>query len=107
MEGITKETPWKDLKGQIFLGDKEFIEECKRILDASTDLREIPRSQRYAERPVLAELLNEEIGRDKAQRDRAINHAHVTYGYTLKEIADHLRVHYTTVSKIMNKDKGI
>jgi hypothetical protein len=105
MEGITKETPWKDLKGQIFLGDKEFIEECKRILDVSTDLQEIPRSQRYAERPMLADLLNEEIGRDKTQRDRAINHAHVIYGYTLKEIADHLRVHYTTVSKIMNKDK--
>jgi len=105
MEGITKETPWKDLKGQIFLGDKEFIEECKRILDVSTDLQEIPRSQRYAERPMLADLLNDEIGRDKTQRDRAINHAHVIYGYTLKEIADHLRVHYTTVSKIMNKDK--
>lgn len=105
MEGITKETPWKDLKGQIFLGDKEFIEECKRILDVSTDLQEIPRSQRYAERPMLADLLNEEIGRDKTQRDRAINHAHVIYGYTLKEIADHLRVHYTTVSKIVNKDK--
>jgi len=106
MEGITKETPWKDLKGQIFLGDKEFIEECKRILDVSTDLQEIPRSQRYAERPMLADLLNKEIGRDKTQkRDRAINHAHVIYGYTLKEIADHLRVHYTTVSKIVNKDK--
>jgi DNA invertase Pin-like site-specific DNA recombinase len=87
------------------LGDKGFIEECKRILDISTDLQEIPRLQRYAERPVLAELLNEEIGRNKDQRDRDIYHAHVTYGYTLKEIADHLRVHYTTVSKIMNKDK--
>jgi REP-associated tyrosine transposase len=105
MEGITKETPWKDLKGQIFLGDREFIEECKRILDASTDLQEIPRLQRYAERPVLAELMNEEIRRDRAQRDQAVYHAHVTYGYTLKEIGDHLGVHYTTVSKIMNKDK--
>ena len=105
MEGITKETPWKDLKGQIFLGDKGFIKKCKRILDASTDLQEVPRLQRYAERPLLAELLSEEMGRDKGQRDRAINHAHVTYGYTLKEIADHLSVHYTTVSKIMSKDK--
>jgi hypothetical protein len=105
MEGITKEAPWKDLKGQIFLGDKGFIEKCKRLLDPSTDLQEIPRLQRYAERPVLAELLNEEIRRNKAQRDRTIYRAHVTYGYTLKEIADHLRVHYTTISKIMNKDK--
>ena len=105
MEGITKETPWKDLKGQIFLGDKGFIEECKRILDASTDLQEIPRLQRYAERPVLTELLDEEIQRNRAKRNRIIYQAHVTYGYTLKEIADHLRVHYTTVSKVVNKDK--
>ncbi len=105
MEGITKETPWKDLKGQIFLGDKGFIEECKRILDGSIDLQEIPRQQRYAERPLLAELLNEEMWRGRAQRNLAIHHAHITYGYTLKEIADHLRVHYTTISKIINKDK--
>jgi putative transposase len=49
--------------------------------------------------------LNEETLRNKAQRDRTIYRAHVTYGYTLKEIADHLRVHYTTISKMMNKDK--
>lgn len=98
MEGITKEAPWKDLKGQIFLGDQGFIEGCKRILNPSTDLQEIPRLQRYAERPVLAELMNEVMRRNKAQRDRTIYRAHVAYGYTLKEIADHLRVHYTTVS---------
>jgi putative transposase len=105
MEGIAKETPWKELKGQIFLGDKWFIEECKRILDASTDLQEIPRSQRYAERPAVVELLHEGKQRDRAQRNRAIYRAHVTYGYTLKEIADHFRVHYTTVSKVISKDK--
>mgnify|MGYP005837588869 CR=1 FL=1 len=102
MEGVTKETPWKNLNGQIFLGDKEFVEECKRILDASTDLQEIPRLQRYAERPVLVELLNGGIRQDNTQRNRAIYHAHITYGYTLKEIADHLRVHYTTISKVIN-----
>jgi putative transposase len=104
MEGITEEAPWKDLKGQIFLGDKGFIEECKHNLDASGDLREIPRLQRYAERPVLAELLHEEIRRDKVRRNRAIYRAHVKYGYTLREIADHLGVHYTTVSKVLNEE---
>ena len=104
MEGITKETPWKDLKGQIFLGDKGFIEECKSNLDVSSDLREIPRLQRYAERPVLAELLREELWRDKIWRNRAIYHAHVTYGCTLKEIADHLRMHYSTVSKVLKDE---
>jgi transposase len=39
--------------------------------------------------------------------NRAIYHGHVTYGYTLKEIADHLRVHYTTVttvSRVLNNE---
>ena len=52
----------------------------------------------------IAELLHEEIRRDKDQRNRAIYHGHVTYGYTLKEIADHLRVHDTTVSKVLNNE---
>jgi len=34
---------------------------------------------------------------------RGIHDAHVKYGYTLKEIADHLRIHYTTVSKVVSK----
>ena len=105
MEGITKEAPWKDLRGQIFLGDRGFIEECKRILDVSTDLQEVPRLQRYAERPMLSQLLSEKIRRDKARRNRAISDAHVTYGYTLKEIADHVGVHYTTVSRVIHDGK--
>ena len=105
IEGITKEAPWRDLRGQIFLGDRGFIEECKRNLDVSTDLEEVPRVQRYAERPVLSQLLPEKIRRDKARRNRAIYDAHVTYGYTLKEIADHVGVHYTTVSRVIHDGK--
>jgi DNA-binding CsgD family transcriptional regulator len=30
----------------------------------------------------------------------------VKYGYRLKEIADHLRIHYTTVSKAVSKGIG-
>ena len=37
----------------------------------------------------------------KSDRNPAILEAHVTYGYTLKEIAEHLDIHYTTVSKVI------
>ncbi|MEK6682988.1 MAG: hypothetical protein AABY79_13620 [Nitrospirota bacterium] len=30
--------------------------------------------------------------------------AHVRYGYTLKEIADCLKIHYTTVSKVIKQE---
>ena len=98
---MTKETPWKDLQGQIFLGDKEFIEQCKIALGTPTDLKEIPRSQIYAERPALKELLHDRIKQDRSPRSKAILDAHVTYGYTLKAIADHLKIHYTTASKVL------
>jgi hypothetical protein len=29
--------------------------------------------------------------------------AHMSYGYTLKEIADYLGIHYTTVSKVIGR----
>jgi putative transposase len=104
LEGITKEAPWKDLQGQIFLGDRGFIEQCKSAIGVPTDLKEIPRSQRYADRPALAELFHDRVKQDKVLRNKAIYDAHVTYGYTLKEIADHLGIHYTTVSKAV---KGV
>jgi hypothetical protein len=39
-------------------------------------------------------------------RNKAMHDAHVIYGYTLKEIADQLGIHYTTVSKVV-KDEGM
>ena len=39
-EGITKESPWKELNGQIFLGDKESIRGVKTGLPE--DLRRCP-----------------------------------------------------------------
>ncbi|MBW6464464.1 MAG: helix-turn-helix domain-containing protein, partial [Firmicutes bacterium] len=32
-----------------------------------------------------------------------ISKAHLEYGYTLKEIADSIGIHYTTVSKILRE----
>ena len=40
LKGITQEAPWRELKGQIFLGDSQFIQRIKTSLPH--DLREIP-----------------------------------------------------------------
>jgi DNA-binding MarR family transcriptional regulator len=49
-----------------------------------------------------ARLNSAEYAGEKAtRRSKLIHAAHVKYGYTLKEIADHLEIHYTTVSKII------
>jgi DNA-directed RNA polymerase specialized sigma subunit len=39
------------------------------------------------------------------ERNRQIRHAYGTHGYTLKEIAQELGVHYMTISKVINSEK--
>jgi putative transposase len=101
LQGITQEAPWRELKGQIFLGDSDFIKMIKTSLPH--DLREIPRSQRFAERPPLSDLAAGLTTTGKTVRNKAMYEAHVRYGYTLREIADHLGIHYATVSRIVKK----
>jgi len=99
-KGVTRESPWKDLKGQIFLGDRTFIDSLGSSLQDG--VKEIPRSQRYAGRPELEEIIAAESRTDRAKRDKDIAEA-VRYGYTLKEIAAHLCVHYATVSRALKR----
>lgn len=104
LKGITQEAPWRELKGQIFLGDSQFIQRIKTSLPH--DLREIPRSQRFAERPPLSDLASRLTVPDKTARNKTMYEAHVRYGYALKEIGDQAGVHYATVSRIIKKMCG-
>jgi DNA-binding MarR family transcriptional regulator len=75
------------------------------LLQDKIEIKEIPRTQRYLNRPKLSVLFSKEY--KKAQRDERIHTAHVKHGYRLKEIADHLGIHYTTVTKALkNADKN-
>ncbi len=106
MEGMTLESPWKDLSGQIFLGGKDFIDKAKTKLLPADGGGEIPEAQRAAGRPTLEELLGPPDRARSPLRNRAIFEAHVTYGYRLKEVGDYLGLHYATVSKIVKKVEG-
>jgi DNA invertase Pin-like site-specific DNA recombinase len=63
-------------------------------------IKEIPREQSLPLRPKLAEIFNGEI--TKKLRDEQIQKAHFQHGYLLKEIAEYLNIHYSTVSRIIN-----
>ena len=93
-EGIFGGSPWEEFEGQVLLGDEGFIRKFKDLLED----KEIPRGQRYVGRPSLDKIFSGQ--KAKAQRDIRINAAHMSHGYTLKEIADYLRIHYTTVSQV-------
>ena len=100
-EGIQKESPWGELQGQILLGGEGFVEKFKDLLADQEQTKEIPRHQRYIGRPSLPEIFKHGKAEDKNRRNRNICKAHVKFGYTLKEIADHLKIHYTTASKAL------
>jgi len=98
-EGIGNGTPWDDLQGQVLLGEEGFVEKLKDLLEVKKQVKEIPRPQRYVDRPSLDKILGGQMG--KAQRNIRIKAAHIRHGYALKAIADYLQIHYSTVSKVI------
>ena len=101
-EGMTeKEAPWEKLKGRIILGSDKFVARVREFFGEKEQFTEIPRLQRTVGRPSLEFLFSSGKQSFKSERNRAILEAHVTYGYTLKEIAEHLDLHYTTVRKVL------
>jgi REP element-mobilizing transposase RayT len=103
MEGIDKESPWEALKGQIFYGTDEFIKRLSGLLDQKGKIKEVPRLQRYVARPSLSELFKGKKGKERKAEDKTIYAAYVRYGYTMKEIAEHLGFHYATISRAIKR----
>jgi len=87
---------WKRLIGQIYFGTEEFAHKFQNNTPELCE--EVPKAQQYPVRTKLEELLKKKEGLLLAHRD---------YHYTMKEIADHLGVHYTTVSKRIDRLENI
>jgi hypothetical protein len=96
-EGIKASSPWRQLKGQVFLGDERFVEQMQN--HAAENQRQdvqIPVAHR---RPPPAAL--RQIEKDAADRNAAIVRAHATGAYSYQQIADHFGIHFTTVGRIV------
>ena len=99
-------SPWERLQGQLLLGSDTFLGSVKPLLVGKAHVKEVPRAQRFAQRPELAKAVP--LGKidHKETRDRLIREAHFTHGYRLTEIARHMGLHYTTISKIVNQPEA-
>jgi REP-associated tyrosine transposase len=95
-EGIGGESIWKDLKGQIYLGDDDFVEQMQGKLGERGEDVNIPRIQQRVPVPTL-----KVIRRQYTNRDAAIRAAYKTRAYSYHQIADHFGVHFTTVGRIV------
>jgi len=104
-QGINGKSPMGDLQEQILLGDKAFVEMVQEMIKGKEAIVEIPRKQRFAGRQSLSDIFPHATGLTKELRNQKIVRAHLEYGYTLKEIADAIGIHYTTASKIVREKK--
>ena len=103
--GIGVESIWNKVSGQILLGDDYFIEKFTNYLKCKEDIMEVPRSQRYVNRPGLDWLLNADVLKDKQTRNMKIIEAVIRYGFSQKEVAEYLKMHYSTISRLMKEEE--
>ena len=92
------------MRGQILFGDEDFIERFTGYLKGHKDIQEVPKIQRYIGRPSLDSIFDGRISsKDKYLRDKKIIKAVEEYGYSQKEVADYLGIHYSTISRLVNR----
>jgi len=94
-EGMSAESIWKDLRGQIYLGDDDFVEQMRSKLGERDEDVNIPRVQQRGPAPKLST-----IRRQHKNRDDAIRAAYETGAYSYQQIAKEFGVHFTTVGEL-------
>ena len=68
--GIGESTIWTSVKGQIILGKEDFVEKFIDYVRKHEEIKEIPRSQRYVNRPALAQLFKADTMKNKLKRNK-------------------------------------
>lgn len=81
------------------LGSPEFVDRFEQPMAAVRPVKEIPKASRFITRPGLNEVFRECEGRPDLAS--SMRQAHADHGYTMAEIAKHLGVHYSTVSRLI------
>jgi REP element-mobilizing transposase RayT len=97
-DGVEAPSPWGKVTGQVLLGSREYVDGLSHYLRDFRQQSEIPRSQRLLNRPPLEVLLAD---RRRKERDLAIAESVGRWGYTQKNVADFLGLHYSTISRIL------
>ena len=95
--GLNAESPWRELNRDIYLGDEHFIAESQlKIEIARRNDGEIPRPQRSTAPATLDQWFITE-----STVAAAVIAAYRSGNYTMRQIADHVGVHYSTISRLL------
>ena len=97
--GIQGQSPWGNLKNQIFLGSDSFVESLQGTVSGDTPLPEIPSAQQRRLPKPLADIT------DGVSREEGIALAYASGAYGMKEIGDHYGLHYSRISRILKEHR--
>ena len=106
-EGMTAPSPLQGRTNQVLLGSPGFLKEMKPALQGQDPRWQAGKAGRKApkavrRKPSLKTMFRKVDNKTRQQRNELMRRAHMDYNYTLMEIGDHLGLHYTTVSKVVN-----
>ncbi len=102
--GIGEKDIWKDLKGQSILGEDGFVESLLDYVKGYKDIQEIPKRQRYIDRPSLKEIFRKKELTDRKRRNASIMEAIEKSGYSQREVARYLGMHYASISRLARRN---
>ena len=101
-KGIGGEYPTEELRGGWILGGERFVKKVRGLIEEKSEAKEIPRPQRQASQKDLDEIFLKGA-RQGASREESIYRSYIENGYTMKEIADYLGMHYVSVSRAIKR----
>jgi putative transposase len=89
------------IEKEAIFGSEAFVKAYGLDNESARCLGEVPRARRFAGRPHIAAIFAELDISLKTERNCMIRIACEHYGYTMTEVAQHLGLHYSTVSKVL------
>ena len=100
-QGMNENTWTGAIENGVIFGSEAFVQTHGLNNESTRLLEEVPRVQRFAGRPDIAAIFAEPDLSLRTERNRMICIACEEYGYTMTEVARHLGLHYSTVSKVL------
>lgn len=98
-EGIGMSSPWSEVRGSL-LGSEAFAQSVGHHVEEKAAQTEFPRLERVAHHEPLGRLFPPRVVQSRTLRDGRIREVSRTHRYSLSDIARHLGLHRSTVSKI-------
>jgi hypothetical protein len=99
-DGIREPSPLRRRSNQILLGGGDFRKEMQGLLNGEKLVKQGPK--KVTRRRSLNAIFKDMESKPRHQRNELIKKAHIDHAYTLMEIGNHLGLHYTSVSKVVN-----